>query len=638
MSNTYTDTVVNNLSSLPETIRWQNNVTRLNQTNMNTIGSAINVFTQTFTDLGIQVTNGFNNVDSDIKNLNDWKNAQLQSGDLHDYIEFRDNYQDTLQDLTTIYTNTGIHYGNSSVFKIQSQNSEIQLQGQSVRVTGPTTFEGNVNISSPLSVNSTLYTSGKTTLEDVDATRLKFGVLIDKNDKFIESFDDLQTKINIYKDPYDITKRAEYASSEEIPAVMFVQSALNVYEDYILEQVPSIEGGGVTESEVIELIKDYDSNGSSAIVYLDTMKSLDTNLELQDVYPIQTKDTFLKVVSKNMIKYDIDSTAIQGVQLILNSGKYLTIDGTATANLEVDIPISRINTNDLPGKYVLKVDNNGIDSSSEACYVLYSLYDIENNLLKTPTKLLTDAVIIDTEELGCAYIDMQVHIKCNSGITFDNQSFKIQVNYGEKLIEYTNPVTTESYTNRTIHVYTRNLYEENSDKGDNTLFKTVKTDLSPVICGVEFSAIGNRLGTHYFRGVMSEDNYIQYTENDNTMRLYTPLHKGDSFTLIYNVVDIQNNVATINNVEVVYGHSNFEKYTPCEKQTIISDAEGVCDILRINWPYSFLSLEQTSAEDEMFSILLQYDPALSRNWTEKQLSDLNKRIDTLESIIKSLIN
>lgn len=603
MSNTYIDTVTNNLNKLPETIRWQNNVTRLNQTNMNTIGSAINVFTQTFTDLGNAVTAGFNNVDSGIQALNDWKSTQLESGDLHDYIEFRDKYQDTLQNLTTIYKNTGITYGSLEAFEITSQASKLQLKGQSVEISGPTTFQDFA------------------TFEDASAKSLKFGVLIDKNDNAIESFDDLQTKIDIYTEPYDIDKSEEYLSSEEIPAVKFVQSALDEYEDYILEQVPIVGGGG-----------------SSAIVYLDTIKSVGTNLELQDVYPIQTKDTFLKVVSKNMMKYHISQPERLGIQLTSNNNKYLTVSGTATDSFEADIPISRISTNSLPGKYTLKVDNNGIESSTKTCYVLYSLYDIENNLLKTPTKLLTDPVLIDTEELGCAYIDMQVYLKCDSGETFDNQVFKIQVNYGERVMEYTNPVTTESYSNRTIRIYNRNLFEENSDKGDNTLFKTVKTDLSPVICGVEFPALGNNLGTHYFRGVMSEDNYIQYIENDNTIRLYTPLSKGDTFTLIYNIVDIQNNVATINNVEVVYGHSNFEKYTPCEQQTVTSNSEGVCSISKINWPYTFLSLEQSTAEDEMFSILLQYDPALSRDWTEKQLSDLNKRIDTLESIIKSLTN
>ena len=676
MSNTYRDTVVNNLSRLPETITWQNNVTRLNQTNMNTIGSAINVFTQTFTDLGAGVTNGFNNVDLDIKELNDWKEEQLNTGALHDYITFRNTYQEALEKLTGVYKETGITYGGNDAFSINSQISALNLQGNSINITGGSTFNsgatfkeqtnfnkdidvtgtstlnGDVNVKSQLMVegrtllkdiegSGTLKITGKSTLSDVAATSLTFGVLVDKNNNTIESFDDLQAKINIYTEPYDITESEEYLSSEEIPAVKFVQSALDEYKDYILEQVPDIEGGGISEERVLELIKENEENDAAAIVYLDTERNIAPNIELQDVYPIQSNDTVLKIVSRNMIQYNktLPFPEIYGIKFTTNNGKYLTVSGTATNAAETTNLLSVIKASEMPGKYTLKVDNDGVDSSNKKCYISYLLYDADHNIVKDYTKITTQPVVIDTEELGCTDIYIQAHLQCVSGTTFGTQNFRIQVNYGDEALGYTDPVTNESYANKVIHIYGRNLFDATSGVGDNVSFTSVRTDVPVEISGVQIPAIGTRIGTHYIKGVMNKDNYVEYIEeNLNTKNLYTPLLKGEKFTLIYNITNITNNVATINNVQIVCGHTDFEKYNTAFRETVLSDANGNCDVSKLNWPYSFVSLEQLSEEEKMFSVYLQYDPALSRDWTEKQLSDLNKRIDTLESIIKSLTN
>lgn len=167
MSNTYTDTVENNLKKLPETVIWQNNVTRLNQTNMNTISSAINVFKQTLKDLGVATIEGFSNVDSNIDELNEWK-----------------------------------------------------------------------------------------------------------------------TKINLHTEPYEIDKSEEYRSSEKIPPVKFVQSALDEYLEYIMDQMPEDVGGSTSDIEVDQIFNPNSENAQSGLAVAEAISQKADKSEIGNINTI----------------------------------------------------------------------------------------------------------------------------------------------------------------------------------------------------------------------------------------------------------------------------------------------------------------------------------------------------------------
>ena len=421
----------------------------------------------------------------------------------------------------------------------------------------------------------------------------------------------------------------------------------DAYTKAQVDEMISSGGGGSVNPEDLEgyateeWVENYVNENTGAIVYLNTKQNIGTTLELQDVYPIQADDTILKIISKNRMEYYPSYTAINGITLSPNDGKYLTVGGKPGGNVnnKTTLATIRMNENDnIFGKYTIKVDNNGVDSTNKKCYIMYGLYNSDNIAVVADTRLTTEPVTFDAKELNCTTLKIFVYLNANATTSFEGdngQSFKIQVNYGDKALEYTDPVTDNtSYSNRKINVYSRNLF--NSKHSSNANFNSVTALTDVLINGQSFKTI-DRLGIYYFKGVMAKDNYIDYnyTADGAQAVLYTPLHKGDRFTLSYNVVSIIEGTASINNVQIFYGHTDYEEYEQVTDLTkdsnyIISGEGGICDISNLKYPYSFLELENIE-ENNDYAIYLSYDPALSRNWVERQLGDIN-------SVLASIVN
>lgn len=395
-----------------------------------------------------------------------------------------------------------------------------------------------------------------------------------------------------------------------------------------------IEGGGVSQ----EWVEDYVSENACAIVYLNTKQHVGRNIELQDVYPIQAEDTSLKIISKNRVTYETPSQSISGIIIKTTPEEGIKVTGSVTNVINDYFVVSEVDV-DVPGKYVLSVqDNDGVENENKKCYIAYTLHSSRETgyeIIRGYTRLTTGSnAIINTKELGCSHIRLYVFIYATTGQTFNttaSQTFKVQIEHGDKATNYTPPKDESNIAYKQIEIYGKNLCK------DDGAFD-IPYDSTIMINGNSVQD-SNDLGTHYITGVLTADNVVEFKYGDNIKEIHTPLLMGDKFTFIYNVTYKDVNIININNLQIVYGYTDYEDYhKPLTLYTQSLD-DGTCDIVNIQYPYSFLSLKHTDEyPTDGYTICLSYDPALSRSWTEKQLSDLNKRIDTLESIIKSLTN
>lgn len=292
MSHSYISNIENILNGFPETVQWKNNVTRLNQSNMNTLGSAINSLRNAVSDLDISTERAFVSVDGQIDEINEWKTNQTNAGgDIYLNTQFRNTYRDYLGSISTIYTGTGITYSGSTALQLFSQSAPINisgggaikiesvgqtvLKGSSLQFEGAVTvvngasFTNSVNISGPLTVvgqttlqntnTSQLNVSGKSVLANAEITSLKFTSLTDGSTSI--GFGDILKKSDLQVGTYDKNNHDSYLQSNYIPTVKFLQQSLDKY------------AGGVTTEELEEALSNvkitveqtYISNSEEAL-------------------------------------------------------------------------------------------------------------------------------------------------------------------------------------------------------------------------------------------------------------------------------------------------------------------------------------------------------------------------------------
>lgn len=366
-----------------------------------------------------------------------------------------------------------------------------------------------------------------------------------------------------------------------------------------------------------------DANGGEggdygAIVYLNTKEKIGRYLELQDVYPIQSYDTKLQIISKNRIKYKQETSSIDGVKIAISTNDGIKVTGAATSSINGYHLIDTINIS-TPGKYTISVNSSGVDNSDKKCYVTYSLINADDIAIKSHTKLTAESpIVINTEELNCNKIEIELHVNVKSGASFnasDAQTFKVQVEYGDVATPYTSPKDETNIGNKTINIYGMNLYSGELD---------TKVTADHIEINGERVDNATDVRTHYIKGIMTEDNNITVNLGSGDQIITTPLLKDDKFTFMYTFAD-----ENILNPQILYGHTDYSVYEPYEVAATISEADGTCSISNIKYPYSFLALEDVAANDG-YAIYLRYDPALSRNWVEKQLDNIDKRLEAIE--------
>jgi hypothetical protein len=370
------------------------------------------------------------------------------------------------------------------------------------------------------------------------------------------------------------------------------------------------------------------SGTGEAVVYLSTKEHIARNLELQDVYPVQHPESTLSVVATNRMEYYYDRLPFttNGVTISVETDGSLSVSGKATLSINQNVDVGEVNITP-PGKYTLYTNNQGIgheSGSTKKCYPMYTLLDDKGNAVRPMTKLL-DTITIDTEELNCSRILISMSLSVNTNASFNDtykQIFKIAIQSGEKVEKWTSPNAHSNLAGKTIYVYGRNLFNPKSASiNEIEISKPIKLN------GSEVGYI-TEPDMYYFKGEMDSDYQIVYSDSGTDRYIQTPLVKGDKFTLIYNVHYVSSGYAYARDVQIVYGHTDYSVYEDFNVSSVTSQSGGICDIDVLQYPYSFLSIDTDTTED--YSIYLRYDPALSRNWTEKQLEKIDNRLDYIE--------
>lgn len=473
-----------------------------------------------------------------------------------------------------------------------------------------------------------------------------------KGELIVYDADTINTKVRFkFGDGVSNINNLDFASSdikfEDIEAMGYVTQEW--VEEYVSTHAG--EGGGVTK----EWVENYVDENTGAIVYLSTKEHIGENIELQDVYPIQHNDAILKVVSKNRITYynNLENQTVNNVSFTLSNSindsvPYFNVSsslGGSSGAKDTNIELGE-STFDIPGKYTISLHNNSgyVNEPDKClCYIKYELLDSSNNIVQSSNVLTLDPVTIDTRELNCYKIKFTLYFKVYSGQEV-LQPFWLQMEYGEHTTQYSHPRDISACAGKTIDIYGRNLVNPNAvytddvltplyDNGNRTTaFKTIPVNIT---INDDIQAEITNLGVHYFKGVMKSDNDVKINDN---IKIKTPLLKDDKFTFIFNIISISDGIATISDPQIVYGYTDYEEYLPYEIESVVSGEDGVCNIGLLKYPYSLISIHNFDSDNDGLAIYIRYDPALSRDWTEKQLNGLNNRIKQLEEMILNLTN
>jgi hypothetical protein len=392
-----------------------------------------------------------------------------------------------------------------------------------------------------------------------------------------------------------------------------------------------------------EWVKEYVKSRTdvATLLYLNAKETIGQNLELQDVFPVQSDRIRLEVVSKNMLPRGITNKSVSGVNIVTNNS-VVTLTGKATEKITADVDLAEV-TFKCPGKYVLSSSTWGLgvedgSTATKKCYLTYSLFDNNNSAFCTSRKLVsnTNYIELDTRELNCSKIKIKLRLDVPSGATFENSNsleFKLQLESGDTPTPHSLVTGHTDVEEVRVNIYGRNLYNDKS-LYDDTLTNLVDFPLPQLNDSVSLN--GAIVGTikpyskYYFKGVMTEDTYITYSTSSNPsiIKIKTPLKKGDKFTFIYMVNMLPDGTVLTHQHQIVYGHTDYEEYHKFEMVTVQSGEAGVCDINKLNYPYTFINIDESEPNRDRLSVYVQYDPALSRNWTEKELDRLKSLIGT----------
>ena len=140
--------LTNSLQNLPDIstlVTWQNNVTRLNQSNLNNMTSGISSVITSLRGFGTDVTNYFNSIDIEISTLKNADTTLTQA--VQQNTNFRTTHSQDFEGLTEVFryqynqNNTtpyaGIVYSNANYpLVIESQLSALILRGTTVEIDG----------------------------------------------------------------------------------------------------------------------------------------------------------------------------------------------------------------------------------------------------------------------------------------------------------------------------------------------------------------------------------------------------------------------------------------------------------------------------------------------------------------------
>ena len=230
--------LTNSLQTLPNIstlVTWQNNVTRLNQSNLNNMTNGISSVITSLKSFGTDVTDYFNSIDTEISTLK--KEDRKLTLAVKENTDFRESHSEDFEGLTEVFRyqfnrhNTtpfaGVVYSNADYpLVIQSQLSPLELRGTQVivdgKLSGTVAIFSKIEASTISSRNSDLFVatpeakfSTKVSAQSVFSdtavhTSVTAGKFIDTSGNVLTDFSKLRltTETYIAKGPADYTDKS----------------------------------------------------------------------------------------------------------------------------------------------------------------------------------------------------------------------------------------------------------------------------------------------------------------------------------------------------------------------------------------------------------------------------------------------
>ena len=389
-------------------------------------------------------------------------------------------------------------------------------------------------------------------------------------------------------------------------------------------------------------VKQYvdENSEAAAIVYLSTRDLIGKQLELPDVYPIQADNPKLEIISKNMLFLYSDSFQSGSLSLSPDNSGYINIMGSPSSDKKITLHNGFSTTLSAethgiklpaPGKYTVSIDSENHDVTSGiklCCYflsegiqVLHRTFDIVDNRFECT---------IDSKELAFDTMIPYIFIPKNVSITY-MPSYRVQIEPGDVATSYTPYKYT--FNNKKIISYNRNVFD--GDKLSPTYLPSIKSGYKVTFGSTEEVTVDTS-GAYYIRGVVGDAELgEQFSVYDDTGTrvfngtYYTPFNSGDKYT--FSFVEINSEELTeMTNVQLLAGHVDESEYITPDKKIADIASDGSSDYSILQFPYSYLTIQNDS--EDAYRIHVRFDPALTRDWTEKQLEDIDDRLDYLERL------
>jgi hypothetical protein len=408
-------------------------------------------------------------------------------------------------------------------------------------------------------------------------------------------------------------------------------------------------GGGSVNPEDLEgyatedWVKDYVHYTTGAVVYLSTQEKIGRYLELPDVYPVQADNPALEIISKNMINVPDSSFKFGGsVNVSKDTEGYVVLSGTSTRSasyLTINNTFDSDNHNDVtagikikaPGKYTISVDSvNHTVGTTPAVEIHCKLF--RDGVAVINKKLdITEGhfeLTLDSREL--AFDTILPYVKVTGAGSLSQCKYRFQIEPGDKATAYT-PYCTD-IAGRTITSYGKNLF--NIENLDYFELPKIKSGYKVKFGNGEPVTLTTS-GAYYIHSTVENatagEQFIVYDESDTIIyqqTYMTPFHNGDEYTFSF-VETNSESLTTVVNLQLLIGHvAEAEYIVATEKQTTTADINGICDYSILQYPYCFLALADGIDDCRIY---VRFDPALTRDWTEKQLAEIDSRIDGLEN-------
>lgn len=371
--------------------------------------------------------------------------------------------------------------------------------------------------------------------------------------------------------------------------------------------------GYVTYDEMVAYVSEHGGTGggddSQIVVYLDEERVMGRVIQMDDVYPLQ-----------NDMEFEIRSRNLFNPQIYHVDGELTSVTADASSfAFEKEIGKEVIVTFDdieLPTEGDFTVSNSNRN-------IRLSLYNDSNLVYEREIEAGVNQYTFNAKDLGVNRAVIYTVIPADS----DSGSVMLQFEAGNLIAANTNNIIYTPYTtelsNIKVNVYGRNILAPI----ENITVSTSASISGPDIVDDNLRGKTDTLGQKYFHCYGTGCTFGDISTG--TPIATTPsFYSNVNYTVLYTVLNIDNNTATLGNFQVVLGHITEAPYEEYLCNTVTSDENGKLSNEFVQYPYCTALLATNNSN---VTIYAKYDPAINQDTIDSQFEEINRRLDALEA-------